>query len=254
MRLVGEGLRVERSGRTLLSGVDVEACAGRLTVLVGPNGAGKTTLLKVLSGDLPPDAGRVDLGGRSVHDTKAAELARLRAVLPQRSELAFGLTVREVVGLGRLPWPESARSREEQVQLALQTVDLQPLADRPFTTLSGGERQRVQIARVLAQVGSATEGAVFLDEPTNHLDLAHQLQVLAIGRLLAERGLTVVAVLHDLALAARVADQVVLLRDGRVVVQGPPEHVLDAQRIEAVFGVRVSLVEHQGRRVPLPLL
>ncbi|MCB9671016.1 MAG: heme ABC transporter ATP-binding protein [Alphaproteobacteria bacterium] len=252
--VTASGVTVRRAGRALVDAVSTDFEPGALTALLGPNGAGKTTLLRVLARDLAPDTGHVTVDGRALATFADRDLARCRAVLPQTASLAFGLTAMDVVRLGRLPWDEPSATTDAHARDALRTVELLHAADRSWLTLSGGERQRVQIARVLAQIAEVDRAVVLLDEPTNHLDLAHQLHVLRLGRTLADRGLTVIAVLHDLALAARVADDVKLLVDGRLVAEGPPARVLDPARIEAVFGVRVDLVQHGGRAIPLPHL
>ena len=244
---------VLRRGRALLADVSVDVRPGSFTALVGPNGAGKTTLMRLLSGDLAPDRGDVSLHGRSLKQWAASDLARVRAVLPQQSDLAFGFTPLEVVALGRLPHGESQPTSRRIAAAALEEVGMAEHAERSWLTLSGGERQRVQLARVLAQLHGVDDGLLFLDEPTNHLDLTHQVATLRTVRERVDRGLTAVAVLHDLTLASRVADHVVLLQEGRMRASGAPEQVLTPERLQAVYGVVIdALADGRGGHVLVP--
>lgn len=253
MTLEVHDIGVNRGGKALLADVTVAFPPGQLTAIVGPNGAGKSTLLRVLSRDWQPDRGRVSLGGEPLNGLSSLGLARRRAMLPQHSTLSFAFSVLEVVTLGRLPWRESSADALRHAESALEAVGLSSLRDRSWLTLSGGERQRVQIARVLAQVRGMEGGVVLLDEPTNHLDIAHQVQVLSLGRTLARDGHTVVAVLHDLALAARAADTVLLLDGGRVAHFGSPAAVLTAERLSAAFDVSIHLLDDPRGTVGIPL-
>ncbi len=238
----------------LLDGVTVEVEPGRLTAVVGPNGAGKSTLMRVASGERQPDAGRVTLGGKLLSAISPDVLARRRAVLPQESALAFPFTAYEVVALGRTPYARHATPAEnaDAVWEALESVDAAHLAHRRYPTLSGGEKQRVHLARTLAQLGGATDDAfLLLDEPTNHLDLTHQHAVLDVAHARAQQGTGVLAVLHDLNMAARYADHLVLLHRGRVHAQGPPAEVLVPDIVRAVFGLAVMVVPHPCLACPL---
>ncbi|MGE4371710.1 MAG: heme ABC transporter ATP-binding protein [Xanthobacter sp.] len=237
----GNDIRVVVNGRTLLDGVDLQVKAGKVTVLVGPNGAGKSTLMKALSGEQHIVGGQVKLDGESIHALSPLEMARRRAVLPQSVEVAFAFTVAEVVSVGLM----STGAREQgRVARLLAAVDLPGFAGRRYDSLSGGERQRVQLARVLAQLecGHADKASyLFLDEPTASLDLAHQLVVLRLARAHADNGGGVLAVLHDLNLAAMVADRIVVLAGGRIVAHGPVDEVICDQVIEEAFGVSVRV-------------
>jgi iron complex transport system ATP-binding protein len=246
--LGGRALVLRRGGRALLEGVDISVPAGELTVVLGPNGAGKSSLLALLSGAVRPTTGEVTVAGRPLRSIPPALLARHRAVLRQNVELSFELTAREVVELGRSPhrgFSSPARDRTV-VGAAMQRTDVLHLADRIFPTLSGGERQRVQIARVLAQLdiggGDLSGRLLLLDEPNTGLDLRHQLEMLELARELARQGCAVLAVLHDLGLAARYADRVVILHRGRVAGLGPPADALTAEVVGAVFGLHLSWV------------
>jgi iron complex transport system ATP-binding protein len=211
--------------------------------LAGPNGAGKSTLLRTLSGELKPDAGRVRLKGRALGGYAPRELALHRAVLAQSISIAFPFTVAEVVRMGA----GDGRSPriDERVAAALADADLTAFRDRVITTLSGGEQQRAHVARVLVQLGCGElahgPGLLLLDEPTASLDLRHQLDLAATVRRCAERGVAVLAVLHDLNLATLFADRIIVLDRGRVAADGPPGAVVTDAVLERVFGVTAAV-------------
>tara|TARA_B100001540_G_scaffold312504_1_gene333747 strand:+ start:820 stop:1593 length:774 start_codon:yes stop_codon:yes gene_type:complete len=254
VNLATRGVTLALSGRRLLHGIDLTLRPGEVTAVLGPNGAGKTSLLRLLCGELVADTGEVMLGERLLGAWKAQERAKMLAVLPQQSVLNFPFTAREVVMLGRIPHGTGALRDREIVTQALRAVDGQELADREYTRLSGGEKQRVNLARVLAQVWEPSpDGARFLllDEPTASFDLAHQRMTLEIVRGLAAQGAGVFLILHDLNLAARCADQVVLLHAGELVAAGSPQEVLSAELVRRVFAVDVSIGRHPGSGTPL---
>jgi iron complex transport system ATP-binding protein len=243
----------------VLRDVSLTLRRGELVGLLGPNGSGKTTLLKVLSGLLPPKRGRVLLDGQDVRRLSRRQIARRIAVVPQELEMPFGFTAYEMVMLGRTPHVRplagaSARDRQvvaEQMRL----TGTAGLAGRPFNELSGGERQRVVVALALAQQPQV----LLLDEPVVHLDISHQVEILELVKgLNRARGLTVLATMHDLNLAALYFDRLILLQRGQVVADGTPEQVLVEERIHRVFGATVRVQEHPTRRTPhvvlLPLL
>jgi iron complex transport system ATP-binding protein len=236
--------------REVLRGVDLGLASGELVALLGTNGSGKTTLLRTFAGALVPDSGTVLFDGRSVRDWRRNELAQRVAVLPQQLELPLGFRVAELVAMGRVPHARrlfaSTAEDEQAVARALHDADAADLADRPAEELSGGERQRLLVAMALAQ----EPDLLLLDEPTLHLDLAHQVSLLAaIRRLRDQRGLTVLAVLHDLNLAAAFAPRVAVLDEGRVVADGPPAEVLTPDLVGRVFGVPVDEARtDDGRR------
>jgi heme transport system ATP-binding protein len=234
------GIRVVARGRALLDAVDLAVVPGNVTTLVGPNGAGKSTLLKVLAGERRFERGEVTLDGAPLSQFTPAALARRRAVLPQVAAVAFPFTVAEVVSLGL---PQSYRRTEAAalVAEALGAVEIRDFGPRFFDELSGGERQRVQLARVLAQVWTTDRGYLLLDEPTLSLDLSHQLLALKLARAHAAEGGGVLVVLHDLNLAAIVADEIVALKGGRVVSAGPPAAIMTDGLIEELYGVRASV-------------
>ena len=248
--LAAHDLHVRRGGHPILRGVGLSARAGERVAVVGPNGAGKSTLLDVLAGALAPDRGAVSLDGRPLASFRPSALARRRAVLRQRSELIFPLTAAEVVALGRAPYGPPA-SDPDRVAAALDRVGCRALADRPFTALSGGERQRVDLARVVCQLDAP--GLLLLDEPTAAQDLGQQQRVLDLASALAADGHAVLAVLHDLAAAARFADRIVVLHAGHVADHGAPADVLRPSLLRDVFGVRVDVFTRDGRLFVHPL-
>lgn len=249
-------LRFRRGARVVIEDVSVNLAPREVLAIVGANGAGKSTLLSLLAGDLTPWRGRVTLAGRDLCRLDVRERARLRAVLPQTPSLRFALTVRQVVTLGWLPYADAGTIGEEAraVERAMERARVAALADRLYTHLSGGERQRVQLARVLAQMDSGAPGvqrSLFLDEPTAGLDAAHQHHTLTAARAEAARGSAVVAVLHDLNLAAQYADRVLLMRAGSTVALGPPADVLTPATIGAAFGVAARLLPHPEHDRPV---
>jgi len=249
--IVAETLSVRRGTRTVLHNVDVRVAPGEVLAVLGPNGAGKSTLLAALAGDLPPAVGGVRIGDRDPRQWEPDTLARTRAVLTQSPGISAAFSVRETVELGRLPWRTAAtRSRNtEAVERAMAETGVEGFAGRAVTRLSGGEAQRVHLARVLAQLDlpaapndGAPARALLLDEPTDGLDPLHQHLVMRTARAAARQGTAVVAVLHDLALAARYADRVMLLVNGICIACGDVESVMTAAAIEQAYGVHVTVV------------
>ena len=232
------------AGRTIVEDVDLTCEPGTVTGLLGPNGSGKTTLINLVSGLTKPATGQVLVDGRDLHAMPHRERARLVGLVEQQASTTLDLTVRQVVELGRIPHRKGrlaaldvAPDETAIVEEALRFADVEDLADRSWQTLSGGERQRTQLARAVAQ----RPAVLLLDEPTNHLDLGHQLDFLARVRGL---GLTTVAALHDLELAAAYCDRVAVLDGGRVVAAGPVHEVLTASLIGEVYGVDVTVEPH----------
>jgi iron complex transport system ATP-binding protein len=241
---VGEGLRVRFPGAVTSALDDVTLAVHRdaCTAILGPNGSGKSTLLRVLLGVLRPAAGTVRYEGKPVDEWGRAELARSIGVVPQGEAAAFPMTARALVGMGRYPylgpWRREGVEDIAAIDRAMARCDVVQFAGRSIDTLSGGERQRVRIARALAQ----EPAALVLDEPTASLDLKHEMAIAELVRSLATAGTTVLFVTHNLSLAARYADRVVLLDEGRLVADGATADVLTADRLEAVFGWPVELV------------
>lgn len=236
-----KGVTVVAGGRALVEGADLAVRPGTVTVLAGPNGAGKSTLLKALSGEARLAAGTVTLDGVPISRMRPLDLARRRAVLPQAAEVAFPFTAGEVIAAGLMgPGGRDAA----RIARLLACVDLPGFAERRYDSLSGGERQRVQLARILAQMELGRSDApayLFLDEPTASLDLAHQLVVLRLARAHADAGGGVIAVLHDLNLAAMVADEIVVLAGGRIRAAGSVADVITDAVLQDAFGVAVRV-------------
>lgn len=247
------GAHLTRGAAEVLKGVDLEVRAGEVRALLGPNGAGKSSLLGVLTGDLAPSAGAVQIDGQPLGHWSTGELALRRAVLLQQVGVSFPFTVTEVVRMGRAPWRGTPLDLEDDdaVAQALAAADVTHLAERQFTELSGGERARAALARVLAQ----RTAVLLLDEPTAALDLRHQELVLQLAQRHAREGGAVVVVVHDLGLAAAYADQVTVLARGRVVADGPPAEALTAEMLSEVYEYPVDVFAHPrtSRQVILPV-
>jgi iron complex transport system ATP-binding protein len=243
---------VELGGKPVVDGVSATVSDGEWLALIGPNGAGKTTLLRAMA-RLVPFSGEIALAGRSVTELPRGDLARLVAVVPQEPSTPPWMTVAEYVLLGRTPHlgplaKEGASDRDAAAR-ALGRLDLLPLAGRRLGTLSGGEKQRVVVARALAQEAPI----VLLDEPTASLDIGHQQQALELlDGLRADSGLTLVAAMHDLTLAAQYADRMLLLDAGRVVADGPPADVLTEALIAEHYGAAIDVVSVGDRLAVVP--
>ncbi|MFC5583581.1 heme ABC transporter ATP-binding protein [Nitratireductor kimnyeongensis] len=234
-------------GRTqVVRNVSLSVKPGAVTAIVGPNGSGKTTLLRAVSGDLP-FRGDVRINGETLQDMQPWHAAAHRAVLPQASSLSFPYTVREVVKLGLLGGRSGASPAEEKrlPEKALERVDLAGFAGRFYQELSGGEQQRVQLARVLCQVWKPVlDGQpryLLLDEPVSSLDIKHQLIIMGIAEQFAASGGGVLAVLHDLNLTARFADQVAMMHRGTLVASGAPNEVFNDELVSDVFDCRIQV-------------
>ncbi|GAA0495828.1 iron-enterobactin transporter ATP-binding protein [Paractinoplanes deccanensis] len=251
LRAAGLGLGYE--GRPVVAGLDLTVAPGRITAVVGPNACGKSTLLRGLARLLRPTAGTVLLDGRDIHRLSTREVAARVGMLPQQPTAPDGITVADLVARGRHPhqrWLRQWSAEDENaVAAAMVATGVTDLATRPVDELSGGQRQRVWIALVLAQ----ETGLLLLDEPTTFLDLAHQLEVLDLLQDLNTAGRTVVAVLHDLNMACRYAHEIIAMRDGAVLAQGPPASVVDATMVEKVFGVRARVITDPTTGTPLVL-
>lgn len=250
--LVGSDLTVRRGAITALHGVSLELRPGQVFGVLGPNGAGKSTLLATLCGELEPATGQVLLNGRRLNEWPDRDRACRLAVLPQSSTLSFAFRVADVVAMGRLPHRSGCAADAGIVTAALRAADVLHLAERSYLQLSGGERQRVHLARVLAQLWPGGAGHVLLlDEPTAMLDPAHQHSVLLAVRQFAEQGGAVLVILHDLNLAARYCDRLLLLKNGYAQVAGKPVDVLREEPLRAVFDLDVLIQSHPERGHPL---
>lgn len=253
-------LKVDRitcgyGARPVLSDFNLGVERGEFVAVVGPNGSGKSTFLRAISRCMRPTAGAVTLGGQEIYRMRARDLARQVAVVEQETTVAFDFSVAEVVAMGRLPHlvpfqGESLWDRE-MVRQAMALTDTLHLQDRLVTGLSGGERQRVMVARALAQEPCL----LLLDEPTAHLDIAHQVELLDLTRRLnREQSLTVIAVLHDLNLAAQYATRLVMLKEGQVFADGLPNEVVTEENVTKVYGSRVRVTVHPEEGSPHVIL
>lgn len=227
-----------------LEGILLGLQPGVVTAICGPNGAGKSSLLRCLAGVLAPEEGSIRLDGEALSSLSSRQRARAIGYLPQHGDLAWNLSVETLAGLGRLPWASGAAADSAAVDAALATLDLESLRHRAVHTLSGGEQARALLARVLA----GEPRWLLADEPLANLDLAHQLSLLAQFRRLANSGVGVALVLHDLAQAMNHADRVIVLESGRVAADGTPDEALSAPIIEKVWKVRARWLGEPGQR------
>lgn len=240
-------LRYPGARRPALDGVDVRVPTGTFYGVIGPNGSGKSTLLRVLLGLLRPDSGVARFDGRSLRDWSRIELARRVGVVAQNEEMVFPVTVHEMVFMGRYPhigaWRRPGGEDHKAVENAMTRCGITRFSNRLVSTLSGGERQRVRLARALAQ----QPDTFALDEPTASLDVGHEMTIFEmLARLVREDGATVVVVTHNLNLAARYADRLLLLDAGSVVAEGSPGTVLVRETVERVYGWPIRIVSHPG--------
>lgn len=244
--LSARALSFSVEARRLLDRVDLRAEQSEFVGLIGPNGAGKSTLLRALSSVLSADSGAVSLYGEDLRAMPARRVAELLALVPQIAPYTQGFTTFELVLMGRYPhlgrMQVEGRSDDRIARESMQLTETEQFAGRTIETLSGGERQRVFLARAVAQQPQV----LLLDEPTANLDILHQLKILGLVRRLVDDGLTSITAIHDLNLAARFCDRLVLLSDGRVAAEGTPASVLTAKTIEAVFGVRAAVYREPG--------
>ncbi len=241
-----ENVAWEAGGRRIVEGITVEFTSNAMTALVGPNGSGKTTVMHLAAGLRKPITGVVSLGGQPLQALSSRSRARRIALVEQHPSTDLDLSAREVVALGRIPhvgaWPGAKDRGREAIDEAMEVAAVTHLAARRWQTLSGGERQRIHLARALAQQPEV----LLLDEPTNHLDLSHQLDFL---ERVSGLGLTVVAVLHDLDLAAAFCDDMVVMHAGHLHAQGAVAEVLTAELIDEVFDVTARIEVDDRRRV-----
>ncbi|WP_393054344.1 ABC transporter ATP-binding protein [Streptomyces sp. LN549] len=242
-RLAARGVTVGYGGRTVIDDLDVAIPPGVITTIIGPNGCGKSTLLRTLTRLLKPARGAVVLDGEDIAALRTRDVAKKLGLLPQAPVAPEGLTVADLVARGRHPhqgWLRQWSSDDAGVvERALAMTGVSDLADRPVDSLSGGQRQRVWISMTLAQ---GTD-LLLLDEPTTYLDLAHAIDVLDLVDDLHESGCTVVMVLHDLNLATRYSDNLIVMREGAILAQGHPREVITAELLREAFGLRAMVID-----------
>jgi iron complex transport system ATP-binding protein len=245
--ITAQGLTLKLGGNTVVNAIDATLAPGRVTAIIGPNGAGKTSLLRAVAGLLVPDAGAISLDGQPITAIDPKERAKLIGYLPQGSAPTWAVSARELVALGRQPHrPQFVGPTSQDkaaIDAAMTATDTAHLAERTVDTLSGGERARVQFARVLA----GEPRWILADEPLANLDPPHQRDLLNLLRAAAGVGCGVIVVLHQLDAAAQVADDIVMMREGRVVAQGSRQTALTAATLEATFDMAFELIEHKNR-------
>jgi iron complex transport system ATP-binding protein len=244
MTIVVENVSFAYGRLVALHDVTARTAAGKITALIGPNASGKSTLLRCVIGVLQPQSGSITIEGKAVRDLSARSLAQFIAYVPQRSIVSAAFTVRQVVELGRYALPPNPRKVDE----AIQRLDLADIADRPYPKLSVGQQQRVTLARAIAQL--EPNGHLILDEPTSAMDLRHISSSMNLLREIARNGANVIVAMHDLSLAASIADDVWLMENSRVIADGPSQSVLDVDRLRRVFGVPFQWIsDSSGRRL-----
>lgn len=253
-RLRTEALNIAYGDRLIVDDLNIAVPEGKITALVGANGSGKSTILKTMARIMRPAGGSVLLDGKSIHQQSTREVAKKLAILPQNPLAPEGLTVFELVSYGRYPHQSGFHSLKpadrDVIQWAIKMTGLVEFSDRPVDQLSGGQRQRAWIAMALAQ----ETDMLFLDEPTTFLDMTHQLDVLKLlKKLNREEGRTIVMVVHDLNHAARYADHMIAIKNGRVMNEGTPSEVMTADNLEQVFGIKADIIPDPRTHVPLCL-
>lgn len=246
---------VQRDRKRLLHDVSFDVAPGELVVVLGPNGAGKSTLLRLLAGDLPLQQGEVRWKEAAMKDHAPKDLARSRAVLGQQNAVGLAFTVEEVVRMGRYPYYGNTPSRSdtEAVDRAMHTAQLDALRERVLDTTSGGEQQRTHIARTFTQVDNNAPGPrlLLLDEPLNDLDIRHQHALMDAAKSFAKEGHCVLAVLHDVNMAAQYADRILLMNAGRITASGVPDDVLTAPILSEAYGLAARVMPHPCHACPL---
>jgi len=245
------GVSYQVGSRLLLDRISFALQPGEMVALIGPNGAGKSTLLRILTGYLSASQGHCMIDGQRIECWPRDQLARRRAVMRQQSHVEFAVPVREVVAMGRAPWP--GRLNQQMIEQVMQLTGCDNLAQRDYRLLSGGEQQRVQLARALAQLwhDDGPQGWLFLDEPTSALDLYYQQHALRLLHQLTRHGrLTVCCVLHDLNLAALWSDRMLLLHQGALVASGPPVEVMTEETLTRWYQADLQVHHHSQDAVP----
>lgn len=238
----------------ILKNINVVAGLGEVVVITGPNGAGKSTLLKIMAGGLRPTGGQINLNGVPIQELSARELARVRAVMSQHYSIAAEFTADEIAMMGRYAHFNGRPTSKDHmiVDQALTRTGVHHLKGRTLNTLSGGESQRVHLARVLAQVwpsAESTGGLLLLDEPVSSLDIRYQHTILQVARKKAQEGFCVLIVLHDLPMAAKYADRIVLMKNGEVLAEGPPDVALNSSTLSSAYEIPLRYTSFNGEPV-----
>lgn len=233
----------------ILDRVSLEIQAGKITTIMGANGCGKSTLFSLMTKNLVPDQGKIFLYGKNIRNLKLSQFARQVSIVHQYNSAADDITVERLISYGRTPYMKlmGGKSEEDEqlIERAMEVTGLLPFRSREVSQLSGGQRQRVFIAMALAQ----NTKILFLDEPTTYLDIRYQLELLhLIQKLNKELGMTIVMILHDINQALRFSDEIIGLKDGRILIQGEPEEVIDTESISGLYGVHLDVAEINGRK------
>lgn len=256
MSFATQNVSVNVGKKALIKNLSISIEPGMLSVIIGPNGAGKSTTLKVLAGDLSPSKGTVTLDQKSLSKFDFQKLARRRAILLQSSHVTFNFNSYDIIALGRLPYNEAASVSAPILREIVKLTRTEYLMEQQFSTLSGGEKQRVQFARVLAQIWPSDDTLenkyLLLDEPTSALDPLYQVEILDIAKWLAkEKGIGVLAILHDFNQAMSYADQLHILKNGEIAQSGAPEKVLDEDMIADVWGINAEILYRGNNAKPV---
>ncbi|WP_437922157.1 heme ABC transporter ATP-binding protein [Sphingobacterium sp. LRF_L2] len=251
--LTVKNIGYEVARKVLLHDISFMLPQNKMLAVIGANGAGKSTLLKILSKELEPTSGSIDIYGNPLESYSIAELARFRSVLSQQSTLSMSFRVDELVMMGRYPhFSQRPTAKDyEIVRNVLSETGILSYSHRDYNTLSGGEQQRVQLARVLAQIYGKENALLFLDEPTTGLDILYQQHILQVAKALTKKGCTVISVLHDINQACQYADQLLLLRQGERIAYGTPGQVVTEANIEHAFQIKIKKILVPDFRFPL---
>lgn len=250
--LIARNISYSIGNKSILRDVDLTLEPGEFKAIVGPNGAGKSSLLKIITGENKSYKGKVHYHGKMLNVFKINEISKVRAVLPQESQVNFPFTVSEIVEMGRSTFRDKKSQLDKIVKAVMQNTNITHLRDRSYHSLSGGEKQKVQLTRVMAQMWGSSDLSrfIFLDEPTASLDMAQQHQMMGLAKKLSKNNIGVLAVIHDLNLAIQYADNIVFMRQGEVICQGKVKDIMRKENIETTFSHEVTVTFDQVNKVP----
>lgn len=250
--LIARNISYSIGNKSILRDIDLTLEPGEFKAIVGPNGAGKSSLLKIITGENKSYKGKVHYHGKMLNAFKINEISKVRAVLPQESQVNFPFTVSEIVEMGRSTFRDKKSQLDKIVKAVMQNTNITHLRDRSYHSLSGGEKQKVQLTRVMAQMWGSSNLSrfIFLDEPTASLDMAQQHQMMGLAKKLSKNNIGVLAVIHDLNLAIQYADNIVFMRQGEVICQGKVKDIMRKENIETTFSHEVTVTFDQVNKVP----